>query len=109
MSYAGITKGLLALAPMMMLAASRAGVASELHGELARTQGSLLQGFGKSVPGMFDKAYRFVGEMHEIADFAEDDAAAKLLYQAIAQFYTRIAEDHADTRRETDALSAFRK
>ncbi len=109
MSYAGITKGLLALAPMMMLAASRAGVAKELHNELARTQASLLQGFEKSVPDMFDKAYRFVGEMREIADFAGDDLAARLMYEAVAQFYTRIAEDHAGQRQETDALAAFLK
>jgi L-threonate 2-dehydrogenase len=109
MSYAGITKGLMAMAPMMMLAASRAGVAQELHNELARTQASLLLGFEKSVPGMFDKAYRFVGEMREIADFAGDDPAARLMYEAVARFYTRIGEDHAGLHEETDVLKAFLK
>jgi L-threonate 2-dehydrogenase len=109
MSYAGMTKGLIALGSMMMLAASRAGVAGELHAELTRTQTSLLHGFEKSVPGMFDKAYRFVGEMHEIADFAGDDPAAQMLYEAVAKFYTQIAADHAGPQVDTDVLTAFFK
>ena len=59
---------------------------------------------------MFDKAYRFVGEMEEISDFvSEDGRGAGQLYQAIAEFYTRIAADHEGKHEETGALAAFLK
>jgi len=61
------------------------------------------------VPDMFDKAYRFVGEMEEISDFAGEDKAAQQLYRAIAEFYTRIAADHEGKHEETGALAAFLK
>ena len=109
MSYAGITKGMIALGSMMILAATRAGVAAELKGELERTQASLLQGFARAVPGMFEKAYRFVGEMGEIADFSGEDQSAAQMYRAIGEFYNRIAVDHAAGHFETDALVAFLK
>jgi 3-hydroxyisobutyrate dehydrogenase-like beta-hydroxyacid dehydrogenase len=108
MSYAGITKGLVALASAMMLGATRAGAAPGLAAELARSQPDLLAWFQRMVPGSYDKAYRWNGEMEEIADFlgAEGGAAAEI-YQAIAGFYTQIAADHAGPRRETDAIAAF--
>ena len=58
---------------------------------------------------MFDKAYRFVGEMEEIAEFVGEDKPAQQMYEAIAEFYTRIAADHEGKQEETDALAAFLK
>jgi len=109
MSYAGITKGTTAVGSMMMLAATRAGVADKLRGELERSHPAFITNFQRAVPDMFDKAYRFVGEMEEIADFAGEDKQAKQMYQAIADFYTRIAADHEGKREETGALAAFLK
>jgi hypothetical protein len=109
MSYAGITKGITALGSMMMLAATRAGVAQLLRGELERSHPAFIANFQRAVPDMFDKAYRFVGEMEEIADFTGEDKQARQMYQAIAAFYTRIAADHAGKREETGALAAFLK
>lgn len=109
MSYAGITKGTTALASMMMLAATRAGVADKLRVELERSHPAFVSQFQRAVPDMFDKAYRFVGEMEEIADFVGEDPQARQMYQAIAGFYTRIAADHAGKHEETGALAAFLK
>ncbi len=109
MSYAGITKGITALGSMMMLAATRAGVADMLRGELDRSHPAFIANFQRAVPDMFDKAYRFVGEMEEIADFAGEDKQARQMYEAIAGFYTRIAADHAGAHEETGALAAFLK
>ena len=109
MSYAGITKGTTAVGSMMMLAATRAGVADKLRGELERSHPALVANFQRAVPDMFDKAYRFVGEMKEIADFVGEDKQAMQLYQAIADFYTRIAADHEGRHEETGALAAFLK
>lgn len=52
---------------------------------------------------------RFVGEMEEIADFVGEDPQAQQMYEAFAEFYTRIAADHQGRREETGALSAFLK
>ena len=109
MSYGAITKGITALGSMIMLAATRAGVADRLRAELDRTQPALVTQFQRAVPDMFDKAYRFVGEMEEIADFVGADKQAQQMYQAIADFYTRIAADHEGKHEETGALAAFLK
>jgi putative dehydrogenase len=105
MSYAGITKGLTALASARMLAATRAGAAEGLRAELERSQPQLLAWLTRSVPPMYDKAYRWVGEMEEIADFTGPEAAE--IYQAIAGFYATMAADNAGPQQATAALSAF--
>ena len=109
MSYGAITKGITALGSMIMLAATRAGVADKLRAELDRTQPALVTQFQRAVPDMFDKAYRFVGEMEEIADFVGEDKPAQEMYKAIADFYTRIAADHEGKKEETGALAEFLK
>ena len=106
MSYAGITKGFTAMGAAMVLAASRAGTAQALHHELAQSQPALLAWLTRQVPAMFPKAYRFVAEMEEIADFVGDDPAARQIYQGYAQLYRRLAENDADNA-ETGALGAF--
>ncbi|WP_149536881.1 NAD(P)-dependent oxidoreductase [Siccirubricoccus phaeus] len=105
MSYAGITKGLVALSSAMLLAATRGGAAEGLRAELERSQPQLLAWFQRMVPPMYDKAYRWVGEMEEIADFTGPQAAG--IYQAIAEFYRGMAADRAGTGLEAAALDAF--
>lgn len=109
MSYAGITKGVTALGAMMMLAATRNGAAKGLRGELDRSQPNLLPWFQRAIPAMYSKAYRFVGEMDEIADFVGDDPAARKMYEAISEFYTRFAADFEGEQKETGALTAILK
>ncbi len=109
MSYAGITKGLTALGSMMMLAATRAGVAGELYDELNSSHPGFVANFKRAVPDMFVKAYRFNGEMEEIADFVADDESARRVFEAFRDFYTRIAADHEGGKEETGALAAFLK
>ncbi len=107
MSYAGITKGLTALASAMMLAATRFGADADLRAELETSQPQLMAIFRRSVPGMFPKAYRWVAEMEEIADFAGEDAAARQVYQGIAGIYERLAQDQAGAQQEIDLLRSF--
>ncbi len=107
MSYAGITKGLTALAAAMMLAATRFGAAPALAAELAASQPDLLKFATRSVPDMYPKAYRWVAEMQEIAAFAGEDVAARDLYTAMAAFYERLAQDAAGPRQEVGALDGF--
>ena len=109
MSYAGITKGVTALGAMMMLAAHRGGVAEGLRGEFDRSQPALLPWFQRSIPASYSKAYRFVGEMDEIAEYVGEDPAARKMFEAISEFYARLAADFEGKQDETDALSAFLK
>jgi hypothetical protein len=56
---------------------------------------------------MFDKAYRWVAEMEEIAGFIEEDPAGEQLFRAIAALYRRLAADAASAKSETGALASF--
>ncbi len=107
MSYAGITKGLTALASAMMLAATRFGAAPALAAELAASQPELLKMFRTSVPTMYSKAYRWVAEMEEIASFAGEDAATREMYTGIARLYEKLAADYAGEKHDTATLDHF--
>jgi putative dehydrogenase len=107
MSYAGITKGLTALGAAMMLGATRAGVAEALYAELAASQPALLPWFTRQIPGMYQKAYRWVAEMEEIADFLQGDPPAAEMFRGAAALYERLAGDGSGATPETAALSRF--
>jgi 3-hydroxyisobutyrate dehydrogenase-like beta-hydroxyacid dehydrogenase len=107
MSYAGITKGTQALGAAMMLAATRGGSADALLAELKGSQAQMLAWLNRSLSMMPPKAYRWVAEMHEIADFVGEDPAAHELYAGAAHFYEQIAEDFAGEQKEVDALKSF--
>jgi 3-hydroxyisobutyrate dehydrogenase-like beta-hydroxyacid dehydrogenase len=109
MSYAGITKGFTALGAAMMLAATRAGTAEDLKAELSGSQPALFGWLARQMPNMYSKAYRWVAEMEEIAQFVGEDPAAQKFYQGAAELYERIAADFEGDRRETNALDAFCK
>jgi len=107
MSYAGITKGLTALAAAMLLAAERGGAAAALHQELTESQPALLAWFTRQLPAMYPKAYRWVAEMDEIAGFVGADHAEHAMLAAAARLYERLAADAAGANAETSALSKF--
>jgi L-threonate 2-dehydrogenase len=109
MSYAGITKGFTALGAAMMLAASRAGTAEDLRAELSSSQPALFGWLTRQVPNMYSKAYRWVAEMEEIAQFVGEDPAARKFYEGAAQLYERLATDFDGERKEVAALDAFCK
>lgn len=107
MSYAGITKGTTAIGSAMMLAAARAGAAPGLRDELADSQTALTPWFERQIPGMYQKAYRWVAEMREIAEFVGADSAAAAIYEGIARFYERLAADEQGSGKEIGALKDF--
>lgn len=110
LSYAGITKGFTAMASMMVLAASRAGAADYLKQELTRTAPHLWSDLQRRIPAMFDKAYRFSGEMLEISEYVSQDQAAEKTYKSYAELYERLAADQRGDKKEISALShALRK
>jgi putative dehydrogenase len=107
MSYAGITKGFTALGAAMMLAATRGGSAEALKAELAESQPDLLAFLGRSVPGMYGKAYRWVAEMDEISGFVGDDYDENAMLSAAARFYERMAADQAGEKKEIAVMDQF--
>jgi putative dehydrogenase len=107
MSYAGITKGTQALGAVMMLAATRAGSADALFKELESSQPQMLAWLKRGLALMPPKAYRWIAEMHEIADFVGEDPAGHELYVGAAHFYEQIARDFEGDKKEVAALEAF--
>lgn len=105
MSFAGINKGLTALAALMVLAADRAGAGPALRAELAENEPELLARFARVLPDMIPKAHRWVAEMGEIAGFFGDDPAGRQVFLGAADLYARLSE--ADGAEEITALRAF--
>lgn len=107
MSYAAITKGLTAIASASILAAARYGASDALYAELSGSQKNVLPAIARSVPDMFDKAYRFIGEMEEIADHFGRASSAEI-YSGMAKLYQEIADDQASGgKADVAALAAF--
>jgi len=107
MSYAGITKGFTALGTAMMLAATRGGSAAALKAELAESRPDLLGYLSRQVPEMYGKAYRWVAELDEIANFVGADHPEHEMLSAAARLYEQIAEDVDGEKKATGALDKF--
>jgi L-threonate 2-dehydrogenase len=94
MSYAGITKGFQALGASMALGAGRNGAQESLVAELKFSQPQLYGWLSKAMPSMYDKAYRWDGEMREIAKFLLPEQGASTMLTGAADLYVHIAEDN---------------
>lgn len=93
LAYAGLTKGFTALGAAMIGAAAREHLADALRAELARTQPDMLVRLERFIPAMFPKAYRWVAEMEQIADFAGEEDTGAAIYEGAARLYQRIAAE----------------
>lgn len=107
MCYAGINKGIVGLSSAMLLAAARSGSSEALKVELAESQAELLARLGHSIPDMYPKAYRWVAEMEEIAEFLGEDDPASLVFKGMAGIFGRIAADRAGGGDLTGILDAM--
>jgi len=93
LAYAGLTKGFAALAASMIDAASRDGLDRILREELQRTQPHLLGRIDLFIPQTFRKAYRWVAEMEQIAQFTGGAAHGSEIYEGAAELFRAIAEE----------------
>jgi L-threonate 2-dehydrogenase len=91
MCYGGLTKGLTALGSVMIRAAARHNLAIPLYEELIQTQAEMLKLLARRIPDMLAKAYRWEGEMEEIAAFLDDDEAGASMFKGAAKLYSRLA------------------
>jgi 3-hydroxyisobutyrate dehydrogenase-like beta-hydroxyacid dehydrogenase len=99
LSYAGINKGITAIAAAMILAAERAGAGDGFRAELAASQPELLSKFQKAVPDMFPKAYRWVEEMRAIEEFVGAAFPESRFYEGAAGLFERLAREDAEEER----------
>jgi putative dehydrogenase len=56
---------------------------------------------------LYQKAYRWVAEMREIAAFLGEDKAAAMIFEGAAQLYDRLSADIANEGQERDGLDEF--
>jgi L-threonate 2-dehydrogenase len=111
LAYAGLTKGFTALGAAMIGAAAREHLADALRAELARTQPDMLVRLERFIPAMFPKAYRWVAEMEQIADFAGEEGKGATIYQGAARLYEQIASEFEGDQpsERLSALTSFCK
>jgi 3-hydroxyisobutyrate dehydrogenase-like beta-hydroxyacid dehydrogenase len=104
--HSGVTKGLSALGAAMVAAAARNGLAEAFRNELARSQPEILSRLDRFVPQVIPKAYRWVAEMEELAEFVGSDNEGAMIYRGVAQLCERIAAE-VENRAPADGLSAL--
>ncbi|KAJ7124973.1 6-phosphogluconate dehydrogenase [Mycena epipterygia] len=107
MSYAGITKGTTGLFTAMILAAhqSSPATADALLHELHESQPVLLKRISRVVPPMVPKAYRWVGEMSEIAGFVGEGEGD--IYHGLSKLYSRIEQSGKGDGQDLETLAKF--
>lgn len=108
MCYAGINKGLAAIASAMILAAARSGATAALYQEMSESLPGLLNSLRRQVPDMLPKAYRWVAEMREIAAFGgAGDEATREIFNGFSRLFEHIAQDVGGEQRASDSLKQF--
>jgi L-threonate 2-dehydrogenase len=105
----GLTKGYTALASVVARAAMRYGAGETVMRELQETRAGLIDFLRPATLRMFDKAYRFAGEMEEIAEFVDGEAQGRQIFEAFAEVYRLLAEDRRGANAESDLLREFYK
>jgi 3-hydroxyisobutyrate dehydrogenase-like beta-hydroxyacid dehydrogenase len=93
MCYSGINKGLVGLGTAMYLAAIRAGADDGLRRELVDSVPQVADRLARGIPDMYAKAYRWVAEMDEIADFLGKHDPASQIFRGMAGLYRKMADD----------------
>jgi 3-hydroxyisobutyrate dehydrogenase-like beta-hydroxyacid dehydrogenase len=109
MCYAACTKGLTALATELLVAGRALGVSAALEAELRASQGTLHAQLERGIPGMPPKAYRWVGEMEEIAATFEALGLTPRMLAGAADLYrfveqTPLGQETPEQRRRGQTL-----
>ncbi|MBO6561632.1 MAG: NAD(P)-dependent oxidoreductase [Nisaea sp.] len=87
MCFATLTKGVQALAIQSFVTAELEGVGPEFRAEMEGAQANLLKSLSNSLPGMPPKAYRWIGEMEEIAKTYGDAGLSSKTFEGAAEVY----------------------
>jgi 3-hydroxyisobutyrate dehydrogenase-like beta-hydroxyacid dehydrogenase len=92
MCYGALTKGLQALGVELLVAARALGLEDALRAEQQHSVPDVLNWLERSVPTMPPKAYRWVGEMEEIATTFADVGLTPSILQGAADLYRFVAD-----------------
>jgi 3-hydroxyisobutyrate dehydrogenase-like beta-hydroxyacid dehydrogenase len=92
MCYGALTKGLQALGVELLVAARALGLEEALRAEQQYSVPDVLAWLERSVPTMPPKAYRWVGEMEEIATTFADVGLTPRILQGAADLYRFVAD-----------------
>jgi 3-hydroxyisobutyrate dehydrogenase-like beta-hydroxyacid dehydrogenase len=92
MCYGALTKGLQALGVELLVAARALGLEDALRAEQQHSVPDVLTWLERSVPTMPPKAYRWVGEMEEIATTFADVGLTPGILQGAADLYRFVAD-----------------
>lgn len=114
MCYAAMTKGLLALATELLVAARAMGLDGPLRAEQGGSLSGVLDYVTTALPGMPPKAHRWVGEMEEIARSFEEVGLPPGLMLGAADVYRFVAgsplgaetPESQDSSRDMDGVVA---
>jgi 3-hydroxyisobutyrate dehydrogenase-like beta-hydroxyacid dehydrogenase len=103
MCYAAFTKGTTALATGLLTVAHSMGLYEPLVQEFQKSQGDRYRTMERQIPTMPPRAYRWIGEMEEIAQTFADAGLTPKFHQAAADMYrfvasTPLAEETPETR-----------
>lgn len=91
MSYAAWTKGSAALLATIVAGADAMGVGNDLAREWELSQPGLDERLERTAGGVGPKAWRFAGEMREIATTFDDTGLSAGFWHAAAETYHRLA------------------
>ncbi len=104
MAYAGWTKGSMALLFTVAAAAESEGVSDALRDEWQLSQPHLLERLEGGASGAAPKAWRFVGEMEEIATTTGSARLPEGFHRGAAEIYERLAGFKHDSPTVIDVL-----
>jgi hypothetical protein len=102
MCYAAYTKGTTALLSAILAAAESLGVREELYQQWDMDEGGFSEHVNRRVARVTAKAWRFEGEMREIASTFGDAGLPEGIHLAAAEIYHRMA--HFKNAGETPPL-----
>lgn len=101
MCYASVTKGTAALYTAALVAAESLGTYDELISEMESSQPETLEHMQR-VSTLSDRAFRWIGEMYEIASTFSDASVTPKLHEGSADIFQMIADSPiGDERPET--------
>lgn len=92
MCYASVTKGTSALQLAQIAAAEALGLTDELAAELRGSQPEVYAAMEKSLPALPTKAFRWIGEMEEIAATFASAGLSPGFHEAAADMYRLLSE-----------------
>jgi len=111
MCYAAYSKGTTALLAAILATAESLGVRDELYQQWDMDDSGFSEQVNRRVTRITAKAWRFEGEMHEIASTLQEAGLPNGFHQAAAEIYRRMAgfKDSLETPQLNDVLKALLK